>query len=77
MGHAKAQVGSGRRAARSMCRAVEAWRSSGAAPGWAHDYLVTRNDKSEVFPGFEHPDTEFIYLLEGSQASCRMDPRSC
>jgi DNA-binding XRE family transcriptional regulator/mannose-6-phosphate isomerase-like protein (cupin superfamily) len=29
-------------------------------------FLVTLNDKSEVFPGFEHPGTEFIYLLEGS-----------
>jgi transcriptional regulator with XRE-family HTH domain len=28
-------------------------------------FLVTINDKSEVFPGFEHPGTEFIYLLEG------------
>jgi transcriptional regulator with XRE-family HTH domain len=29
-------------------------------------FLVTLNDKSEVVPGFEHPGTEFIYLLEGS-----------
>ena len=29
-------------------------------------FLVTLSDKSEVFPGFEHPGTEFIYLLEGS-----------
>jgi DNA-binding XRE family transcriptional regulator len=29
-------------------------------------FLVTLNDKSEVFPGFEHPGIEFIYLLEGS-----------
>jgi DNA-binding XRE family transcriptional regulator/mannose-6-phosphate isomerase-like protein (cupin superfamily) len=29
-------------------------------------FLVTLNDKSEVFPGFEHPGTEFLYLLEGS-----------
>jgi len=29
-------------------------------------FLVTLNDKSEVFPEFEHPGTEFIYLLEGS-----------
>jgi transcriptional regulator with XRE-family HTH domain len=28
-------------------------------------FLVTINDKSEVFPGFEHPGTELIYLLEG------------
>ena len=28
-------------------------------------FLVTITDKSEVFPGFEHPGTEFIYLLEG------------
>jgi len=27
--------------------------------------LVTINDKSEVFPDFEHTGTEFIYLLEG------------
>ncbi len=29
-------------------------------------FLVTLNDKSEVFPGFEHPGIEFIYLLEGA-----------
>ena len=28
-------------------------------------FLVTLNDKSEIFPGFEHPGIEFIYLLEG------------
>jgi quercetin dioxygenase-like cupin family protein len=28
-------------------------------------FLVTLTDKSEVFPRFEHPGTEFIYLLEG------------
>jgi transcriptional regulator with XRE-family HTH domain len=28
-------------------------------------FLVTLTDKSEVFPGFEHPGTEFIYLLSG------------
>src|SRR6202142_3027783 len=29
-------------------------------------FLVTLNDKSEVFPGFQHPGTEFIYILGGS-----------
>ena len=28
-------------------------------------FLVTLNDKSEIFPGFEHPGIEFIYLLQG------------
>ena len=28
-------------------------------------FLVTMDDASEVFPSFEHPGTEFIYLLEG------------
>lgn len=28
-------------------------------------FLVTLNNKSEIFPGFEHPGIEFIYLLEG------------
>ena len=28
-------------------------------------FLVTMTDKSEVFPGFEHPGVEFIYLLKG------------
>jgi transcriptional regulator with XRE-family HTH domain len=28
-------------------------------------FLVTLNDRSEVFPGFQHPGTEFIYLLSG------------
>jgi quercetin dioxygenase-like cupin family protein len=27
---------------------------------------VTLTDKSEVFPGFQHPGTEFIYVLSGS-----------
>jgi uncharacterized cupin superfamily protein len=26
---------------------------------------VTLTDKSEVFPGFEHPGTEFIHVLSG------------
>ena len=29
-------------------------------------FLVTLTDKSEVFPGFQHPGTEFIYMLAGS-----------
>jgi quercetin dioxygenase-like cupin family protein len=29
-------------------------------------FLVTLTDKSEVFPGFQHPGTEFIYILGGS-----------
>ena len=29
-------------------------------------FLVTLTDRSEVFPGFQHPGTEFIYLLAGS-----------
>jgi transcriptional regulator with XRE-family HTH domain len=29
-------------------------------------FLVTLTDKSEVFPGFQHPGTEFIYILTGS-----------
>jgi transcriptional regulator with XRE-family HTH domain len=29
-------------------------------------FLVTLTDKSEVFPGFEHPGTEFIHILDGS-----------
>ena len=28
-------------------------------------FLVTMDDASEVFPSFEHPGTEFIYLLKG------------
>ena len=28
-------------------------------------FLVTLTDKSEVFPRFEHPGTEFLHLLEG------------
>jgi|ERR1043166_705507 transcriptional regulator with XRE-family HTH domain len=28
-------------------------------------FLVTLTDKSEIFPGFEHPGTELIYLLRG------------
>ena len=28
-------------------------------------FLVTLNNKSEIFPGFEHPGIEFIYLLQG------------
>ncbi|MEI8299375.1 MAG: XRE family transcriptional regulator [Pseudomonadota bacterium] len=29
-------------------------------------FLVTLTDQSEVFPGFQHPGTEFIYVLNGS-----------
>ena len=29
-------------------------------------FLVTLTDKSEVFPGFQHPGSEFIYVLTGS-----------
>lgn len=28
-------------------------------------FLVTLTDRSEVFPGFQHPGTEFIYILSG------------
>jgi transcriptional regulator with XRE-family HTH domain len=28
-------------------------------------FLVTFNDKSEVFPGFQHPGIEFIHILSG------------
>jgi transcriptional regulator with XRE-family HTH domain len=28
-------------------------------------FLITMDDASEVFPSFEHPGTEFIYLLKG------------
>lgn len=28
-------------------------------------FLVTLTDKSEIFPAFEHPGTEFIHILEG------------
>lgn len=29
-------------------------------------FLITMDDESEVFPTFEHPGTEFIYMLEGA-----------
>jgi len=29
-------------------------------------FLVTLTDKSEVFPEFQHPGTEFIFILSGS-----------
>jgi hypothetical protein len=29
-------------------------------------FLVTLTDKSELFPGFQHPGTEFIHVLTGS-----------
>ena len=28
-------------------------------------FLVTLNDKSEIFPSFQHPGIEFIYILQG------------
>lgn len=28
-------------------------------------FLITMDDASEVFPSFEHPGTEFIYILKG------------
>ena len=29
-------------------------------------FLVTLNDQSELFPGFQHPGTEFLYVLSGA-----------
>lgn len=29
-------------------------------------FLITIDDKTEEFPNFEHPGTEFLYILEGS-----------
>jgi mannose-6-phosphate isomerase-like protein (cupin superfamily) len=29
-------------------------------------FLITLTDKSELFPGFQHPGTEFLYILAGS-----------
>jgi transcriptional regulator with XRE-family HTH domain len=29
-------------------------------------FLVTLTDKSEAFPGYQHPGSEFIYVLSGS-----------
>jgi len=29
-------------------------------------FLVTLTDQSEVFPGFQHPGTEFLYMLSGA-----------
>ena len=29
-------------------------------------YLVTLSEESEVFPLFQHPGTEFVYILEGA-----------
>ena len=28
-------------------------------------FLITMDDASEIFPTFEHPGTEFIYMLKG------------
>ena len=43
-------------------------------------FLITMDDASEVFPTFEHPGTEFIYMLEGAieyrhgQSTYRLKP---
>lgn len=43
-------------------------------------FLITMDDGSEVFPTFEHPGTEFIYMLEGTieyrhgQSTYRLEP---
>ena len=43
-------------------------------------FLITMDDASEVFPTFEHPGTEFIYMLEGAieyrhgQSTYRLEP---
>ncbi|MBD2035493.1 helix-turn-helix transcriptional regulator [Leptolyngbya sp. FACHB-321] len=43
-------------------------------------FLITMDDASEVFPTFEHPGTEFIYMLEGAieyrhgQSTYRLNP---
>jgi transcriptional regulator with XRE-family HTH domain len=42
--------------------------------------LVTLNDKSEAYPLFQHPGTEFIYMLDGtmdyghSRSTYRLEP---
>jgi transcriptional regulator with XRE-family HTH domain len=33
-------------------------------------FLITMDDASEVFPTFEHPGVEFIYMLEGKLEYC-------
>lgn len=38
----------------------------GQGPGKIFEpFLITMDDASEVFPTFEHPGTEFIYMLKG------------
>ena len=36
-------------------------------------YLVTLNEESEVFPLFQHPGLEFIYMLEGKMVYTHAD----
>lgn len=35
---------------------------------YVHPYLVTLTEESDVFPLFQHPGVEFIYILEGEVA---------
>lgn len=38
----------------------------GQGPGKIFEpFLITMDDASEIFPTFEHPGTEFIYMLKG------------
>ena len=64
-----------------MCGPEKGSSSNGAGPGPGHQYqllghsvgksisvepyLITLTEESEVFPLFQHPGMEFIYMLEG------------
>ena len=62
------QSGQGLEIERHGTRAGHVYRLLGHNIGGrvsAEPYLITLTDESEVFPLFQHPGVEFIYLLEG------------
>ncbi|MGI9405775.1 MAG: helix-turn-helix domain-containing protein [Hyphomicrobiaceae bacterium] len=63
------KAGTGLKIERRGTRAGHQYELLGHAPHGAvvvEPYLITLTEKSDVFPIFQHPGLEFIYLLEGA-----------
>lgn len=62
------KAGQGLKIERRGTRAGHQYELLGHAPGGTlvvEPYLITLTEQSDVFPIFQHPGLEFIYLLEG------------
>jgi len=63
------KAGQGLKIERRGTRAGHQYELLGHAPDGAvvvEPYLITLTEESDVFPIFQHPGLEFIYLLEGT-----------